>query len=100
MNLSKKLLACLLAILVLTSFSFISSAKTLEDSSYCFSSSTDAFASETDDYDDCFNPETDGDFASETDSEDECCGIIAFFKNIINKIVNFFTNIFVFIGLS
>ncbi len=103
MKLSKKLIACLLAVLVFASFSFISSAKTQERCCCCISSETDAFASETDDViiEEDFSSETDDDcFASGTDCEDDGCGIVVFFKNIINKIVCFFRNIFACIGLS
>ena len=117
MKMSKKILSCLLVVLVLVSFSFISSAKTPDKASennsrclgyiiYMFTSDTDSdedyFATGTDYFatgSDSFSTETDG-FATGTDSGNFCSRVKAFFRNIINTIIDFFTRIFVRIGLN
>lgn len=123
MKISKKIIACLLSVLFVASLVFVSSATvnnqdfengnydivttydgnydivTFEDRThvvitttkyYDYATGTDDFATGTDD----FATGTD-EFATETDSDS--CG---FFKNIINKIIEFFKRIFALIGLS
>ena len=123
MKISKKIIACLLSVLFVASLVFVSSATvnnqdfenvnydivttydgnydivTFDDRThvvktttmhYDYATGTDDFATGTDD----FATGTD-EFATETDSDS--CG---FFKNIINKIIEFFKRIFALIGLS
>jgi len=130
MKISKKIIACLLSVLFVASLVFVSSATvnnqdfengnydivttydgnydivTFDDRThvvktttmhYDYATGTDDFATGTDDFatgTDDFATGTD-EFATETDSDS--CG---FFKNIINKIIEFFKRIFALIGLS